>query len=66
MDIIYLKAPPPAPPLPAVAPTAPVNKVARNGGGGAKKRAGGFTMRGSAAACGASLGPMEAVWAHLF
>ena len=50
LDIIYLKAPAPVAPAAsaaasAAAPAAPAtsNKTAKNGGGGAKKRRGGFT-----------------------
>jgi hypothetical protein len=47
MDIIYLKAPAPVAAVAAAAPATAnphANKTARNGGGGSKKRAGGFTF----------------------
>ena len=44
MDIIYLKAPAPPVATPVQTPVDESNKTARQGGGGAKKRTGGFTM----------------------
>jgi hypothetical protein len=56
MDIIYLKAPAPTP-APAGDKTAAGNKTARNGGGGARKRAGGFTLPTAPAAPAAPAAP---------
>ena len=44
MDIIYLKCPAPAPPVPAAPTDKALNRTKQNGGGGAKKRVGGFSV----------------------
>ena len=44
MDIIYLKCPAPAPPVPAAPTDKALNRTKQSGGGGAKKRAGGFSV----------------------
>ena len=44
MDIIYLKCPAPAPPVAAAPTDKALNRTQKNGGGAAKKRAGGFSV----------------------
>ena len=44
MDIIYLKCPAPAPPVAAAPTDKTLNRTKKNGGGAAKKRAGGFSV----------------------